>query len=294
MSDYIVRAMAANSAIRAFAINSKDLCEEAARRHNTAPVMTAALGRTLSAGAMMGTMMKGDADILTIQLEGDGPGKGVTVTADSKGNVKGYVYNPDVVLPPNYLGKLDVGAAIGYGTLRVIKDLGLKEPYVGQTALTTSEVAEDLTYYFAVSEQIPSSVGLGVLVDTDGSVKQAGGFIIQLMPFASDEVIAKLEENIQNIPSVTNMLDIGYTPEQILEEVLKGFDVEFTDKMPTAFKCNCCKDRVSKALITVGRTNLQSMIDDGEPVSINCHFCNTDYEFTVDEMKELYKLANTN
>lgn len=291
MSDYIVRAMAANSAIRAFAIDGRELVGEAARRHNTKHVMTAALGRTLMAGAMMGAMMKGDADLLTLQLEGDGPGRGVTVTADSKGNVKGYAINPDVEIPLNYLGKLDVGAAIGYGTLRVIKDLGLKDPYVGQVALTTSEVAEDLTYYFAASEQIPSSVGLGVLVNPDGTVKQAAGFIVQLLPFAGDDVIDKLEANIQKIPSVTAMMESGYTPEQILQEVLKGFDIEVTDTLPASFKCNCSKERVGKALISVGKKNLQDMIDDNEPVNINCHFCNTDYQFDVDELKDLQRLS---
>ncbi len=291
MSDYIVRAMAAGQAIRAFAIDGRELVGEAAKRHHTSHVMTAALGRTLMGGAMMGVMMKGEEDLLTLQLEGDGPGKSVTVTADSKGNVKGYVGNPDIELELNYMGKLDVGAAIGYGTLRVIKDIGLKEPYVGQVALTTSEVADDLTYYFAASEQTPSSVGLGVLVNPDGTVKQAAGFIVQLMPFASDEVIDRLEKNITSIPSVTAMMEGGYTPEQILEEVLKGFDIEITDAMPASFKCNCTKDRVSKALITIGKKNLKDMIDDNEPININCSFCNTNYGFDVEELKQLYEVS---
>ena len=216
MSDYIVRATAADDAIRAFAITSRDMVEEGKNRHNTSPVVTAALGRMLSAGAMMGVMMKGEDDMLTLQIQGNGPMKGITVTADSKGNVKGFPNVADVMLPPNKDGKLDVGGAIDLGIMRVIKDMGLKEPYVGTVPLQTGEIAEDLTYYFATSEQVPSSVGLGVLMNKDNTVAQAGGFIIQLMPFTSDEIIEKLEENIKNLPSVTTMLSDGKTPEQIL------------------------------------------------------------------------------
>ena len=189
MADYIVRATAANASIRAFAVSSKELVETARKAHDTSPVITAALGRLMSGGVMMGAMLKGENDLLTLQVSGDGPVKGMTVTADAKGNVKGYAIEPQVMLPPNSVGKLDVGGAIGNGILRVIKDMGLKEPYVGQTVLQTSEIAEDLTYYFATSEQIPSSVGLGVLVGKDYTVAQAGGFIIQLMPFADDKVL---------------------------------------------------------------------------------------------------------
>ena len=287
MSDYIVRATAANQQIRAFAITSKEMVEYSRSIHNTSPVATAALGRLLTGGAMMGIMMKGEDNLLTIQMKGDGPINGITVTADSHGNVKGYPGNPNVIIPPNYLGKLDVGAAIGYGTMTVVKDLGMKEPYCSQTALTTSEVAEDLTYYFATSEQVPSAVGLGVLMEKDNTVKQAGGFIIQLMPFAEDKIVDVLEEKINKISSVTNMLEDGMTPEDILKEVLDGFDVEFTDRIPTQFACNCSKKRVSKALISVGKKELQDMIDEGNDIEVNCHFCNTDYKFTVEELKEL-------
>ncbi|MBE5927422.1 MAG: Hsp33 family molecular chaperone HslO [Lachnospiraceae bacterium] len=287
MSDYIVRATAANNQIRAFAITSKEMVEYSRSIHNTSPVATAALGRLLSGAAMMGVMMKDEDDLLTIQMKGDGPINGVTVTADSHGNVKGYPGNPNVIIPPNYLGKLDVGAAIGYGTMTVVKDLGLKEPYCSQTALTTSEVAEDLTYYFATSEQVPSAVGLGVLMEKDNTVKQSGGFIVQLMPFADEKIVDVLEERINKITSVTNMLEEGMTPEDILKEVLEGFDVEFTDKIPTQFACNCSKKRVSKALISVGKKELQEMIDEGNDIEVNCHFCNTDFRFTVEELKEL-------
>ena len=237
----------------------------------------------------MGTMMKNEKDLLTIQIKCEGPIKGLTVTADVNGNVKGYVENPDVMLPPSKAGKLDVAAALDLGVLSVIKDMGLKEPYVGQTILQTSEIAEDLTYYFATSEQVPSSVGLGVLMEKDNTVKQAGGFIIQVMPFVEDAVLDKLEENIKKIDSVTAMLDKGYTPEQILETVLEGMDVEFTDTVPTRFYCNCTKERVEKAIVSIGKKDIHEMIDDGKEIEVNCHFCNTNYKFTVDELKEIIK-----
>lgn len=289
MSDYIVRATAADSAIRAFAITSKEMVETARQDHNTTPVMTAALGRLLSGGAMMGTMLKGEKDLLTLQIQCSGPAKGLTVTADSKGNVKGFASNPKVDLPPNSQGKLDVGGALDLGILSVIKDMGLKEPYVGQCQLQTGEIAEDLTYYFATSEQIPSAVGLGVLVDVDGSVRQAGGFIIQLMPFTSDEVIEKLEKRIGEIDSVTTMLERGLTPEGILEEILGELGVEVMDRVPTAFLCDCSKEKVSRALATISRKDLDSIINDGESIEVKCQFCNKAYEFGIDELKELRK-----
>jgi len=289
MRDYIVRATAANSQIRAFAATTRNVVETARAAHNTSPVATAALGRLLTAGAMMGSMMKNDTDILTLQIKCDGPIQGLTVTADVKGNVKGYVENPDVMLPPSPKGKLDVASALNLGVLSVIKDMGLKEPYVGQTILVTSEIAEDLTYYFATSEQVPSSVGIGVLMEKDNTVKQAGGFIVQVMPFVEDEVIDKLEANIAKLEPVTTMLDKGMTPEQILETVLEGMDIEFTDTLPTKFHCNCSKERVEKALISVGRKDIQEMIDDGKEIEMHCHFCNTSYTFTVEELKGILK-----
>lgn len=289
MADYIVRATAADDAIRAFAITSKDLVETARQHHNTSPIMTAALGRLLSAGAMMGTMMKGEKDLLTIQIQCSGPAKGLTVTADAAGHVKGYAVTPDVDLPPNAQGKLNVGGALDMGVLSVIKDMGLKEPYVGQTVLQTGEIAEDLTYYFATSEQIPSAVGLGVLMNKDNTVEQAGGFIIQLMPFTSEEVIEKLEEKIKTIDSVTQMLENGLTPEGILEEILGEFGVTITEKMPAEFKCDCSKERVSKALASISRKDLQDIINDGEEIEVKCQFCNTTYKFGIDELKEIQK-----
>ncbi len=289
MKDYIVRATAAGAQIRAFACTSRETVEAARAHHDTTPVATAALGRLLIGGAMMGTMLKGEKDILTLQVHGGGPLQGMTVTADAFGHVKGYVNNPYVDLPLNAKGKLDVAGAVGVGFMNVIKDLGLKEPYVGQTVLQTSEIAEDLTFYFATSEQVPSSVGLGVLVGKDYHVAQAGGFIIQLMPFADDKVIDKLEENLKEVDSVTKLLAEGLTPEQLLEKVLAGFDVEFTDKIPMSFYCDCNKSRVEKVLISVGKKDLQEMIADGKPIEVNCHFCNTNYTFEVDELKEIYK-----
>ena len=278
--DYIVRAMAADNQIRAFAITSRNIVETARQHHNTSPVATAALGRLLTGGAMMGVMMKGDNDILTLMMKGDGPINGVTVTADSHGNVKGYVGNPNVIIPANYAG-------IGYGTLTVIKDMGLKEPYSSQVPLGTSEVAEDLTYYFATSEQVPSAVALGVLMEKNNTVKQAGGFIVQLMPFAEEEVISALEEKIAKITSVTDMLEKGMTPEDILEFVLGDLGVEITDKVPTQFYCNCSKERVTKALMGINKAEIKDMINEGKDIEVNCHFCNTNYNFSVEELKKL-------
>lgn len=291
MSDYIVRATAANAQIRAFACTTREMVETARQAHNTSPVVTAALGRLMSAAAMMGSMLKGEEDLMTLQIKSGGPMKGMTVTADSKGNVKGYANVPDVILPANSKGKLDVAGAVGPGFLQVIKDMGLKEPYVGQTMLQTCEIAEDLTYYFATSEQVPSSVGLGVLMEKDNTVKCAGGFIVQLMPFTEDAVIDRLEENLKQLTSVTSLLSQGMTPEELLGVVLSGFDVEITDTLDTGFHCNCDKKRVEKALISIGKKELQDMIDDGKPIEMNCHFCNTNYEFSVEELKALYQKA---
>lgn len=285
----MIRATAAEGQIRAFAVTSKELVEEARKRHNTSPIVTAALGRLMSGAVMMGSMMKGEKDLLTIRVNGDGPMRGMTVTADAAGNVKGYPFVPDVVLPANALGKLDVAGAIGAGNMSVIKDMGLKEPYIGQTALQTGEIAEDLTYYFATSEQVPSSVGLGVLMNKDNTVRQAGGFIVQLMPFAEEETIEQLEQNLSRISSVTSMLEEGKTPEGILEVLFEGMDLEIVDMMPASFYCNCSKERVEKAIISVGKKEITEMIREEKPIEVNCHFCNTAYTFTPQELQELLK-----
>ena len=292
MEDYMVRATAADAQIRAFACTAREMVEKARQIHNTSPIITAALGRLLSAGAMMGSMLKGDKELLTLQIKGDGPVQGLIVTADSLGNVKGYPEVPDVILPANAQGKFDVAGAVGKGYLSVIKDMGLKEPYVGQTELQTGEIAEDLTYYFATSEQVPSSVGLGVLMNRDNTVCQAGGFIIQLMPFAEDEVIEKLEKNLQKISSVTSILKEGNTPEQMLEILLEGLNPEVLDKMPIAFSCNCGRQKIEKVLISLGAEEIQDMIEDGKEIEVNCHFCNAQYKFSVEELKTILQQCN--
>ncbi|MBR6381322.1 MAG: Hsp33 family molecular chaperone HslO [Lachnospiraceae bacterium] len=289
--DYIVSATAGNAQIRCFACTARDLVEKARQLHNTSPVMTAALGRLLIAGAMMGSTMKGEKDLLTLQIAGDGPAKGLTVTADSAGHVKGYANVPDVILPAKANGKLDVSGAIGAGMLGVIRDLGLKEPYAGHVPLQTGEIAEDLTYYFAASEQIPSSVGLGVLMNKDNTVSCAGGFIIQLLPFATDETIARLEENLRKIPSVTQILSEGATPEDLLRRVLQGMEIEFQSTLPCEYRCDCSAERIERALISLGRKELQNLIDEGREVEICCEFCGSRYTFSVEEMKALLQKA---
>ena len=291
--DYIVRATAAEGMIRAFAATTRNTVEEARAHHNTSPVATAALGRLLTGAAMMGSDMKNEQDLLTIRINCDGPIGGLLVTADNSGHVKGYVNNPQVMLPPNDKGKLDVGGALDLGVLSVIKDIGLKEPYVGQTILVTGEIAEDLTYYFATSEQVPSTVALGVLMNKDNTVRQAGGFIIQLMPGASDEIIDKLEQRISQISSITAMLDKDMTPEDILEQVIGDFELKINDRMDCSFMCDCTRERVSKALISVGREELQSMIDEGKDVELQCHFCSKKYVFTPKELEGMLELAGS-
>lgn len=293
MNDYIVRATAADNSIRAFAAYTGNLVEKARSIHNTSPVATAALGRLLTAGSMMGCMMKGDNDLITLMIRGSGVIGGITVTADSGGNVKGYVNEPMVILPANKAGKLDVSGAIGAGTLTVIKDIGMKEPYQGQIDLVSGEIAEDITYYYAVSEQVPSSVALGVLMNGNdageayNTVRQAGGFIIQLMPDVEDSVIDILEKKLADISPVTTMLDNGMIPEDILNEVLGELGINIYERSSMEYRCNCSRERVERALISIGRKELESIIDDGRPVTLNCHFCNTDYTYSIEEVKKL-------
>lgn len=291
MSDYIIRATAADAGIRAFAATTKELVEKARQIHDTSPVITAALGRLLTGGVMMGTMLKGEDDLLTLQVSGDGPVRGMTVTAGSNGTVKGYAVEPQVMLPKNAAGKLDVGGAVGRGTLRVIKDMGLKEPYVGQTALQTGEIADDLTYYFAASEQVPSSVGLGVLMEKNNTVKQAGGFIIQLMPFVGEEVIGALEKNLAAFSTVTTVLDEGKTPEEMLQQLLAGLDPVITEKVTCRYECSCSRERMERAIISIGKKDIEEMINDGEAIEVNCQFCGNSYHFSVEELKEMLKAA---
>ena len=293
MKDYMVKATAANGYIRAFAATTRDLVEEAKDDHNTSPVATAALGRMLTAAAMMGSMMKGEKDLLTLKIEGDGSLGGVIATANNHGEVKGYPFNPTVLIPANAKGKLDVAEAIGVGLMSVIMDTGMKEPYVGQVALLSGEIAEDLTYYYATSEQTPSSVGLGVLLNKDNTIKASGGFIIQLMPGCPDEVIDKLEEKINGLSPVTTMLSEGMSPNDILKHILGDMELEFTESLDLSFKCNCDKDRIEKALISVGEKELKEMIDDGKPIEVKCHFCNKAYEFKVNELEDMLRKATS-
>lgn len=285
--DYIVRASLANDSVRAFAISSTHLVAEARERHRTLPVVTAALGRLLSAGAIMGSMMKGDKDIVTISLKGDGPAGYITVTADSHGHVKGFPGNPNVDIPRKYAGKLDVGTVVGRGLLTVSYDLGLKEPYSGQVEIQTGEVAEDLAYYFTVSEQLPSAVGLGVMVDTDSSVKHAGGFIVQLLPDAPEDVIELLEKKLANLEPVTTMMEQGMTPEEMLLHIFEGVDIEFTERHDVKFYCDCSKEKVKRALAAISDKDLQDIVNDDEDIEVKCFFCNTAYKFSIADIKDI-------
>ncbi len=289
MSDYIIRGTAAGDQVRFFAATTKEMVETARQIHNTSPVATAALGRLLTAGAMMGSMSKSETDLTTLQIKCSGPIEGLIVTADGNANVKGYVTNPDVILPANSKGKLDVAKALDLGVLSVIKDIGLKEPYVGQTHLVSGEIAEDLTYYFATSEQVPSSVALGVLMEKNNTVKQAGGFILQLMPFAEDSLITALEERLKNFSSVTSLLETGMTPENMMEQLFQGYDLRIMDTMSTAYRCDCSKERVYRAVMSIGRKDIEEMIADHKPIEVNCHFCRKSYCFDVEELKSMLR-----
>ena len=291
MKDYLIRATAANGQVRAFGVTSRELTETAKNAHDTSPVATAALGRLMSAAVMMGADMKGENDLLTLRMEGDGPMGGLLATADSRGNVKGYAFHPEVLLPPNARGKLDVGGALGAGMLSVVKDIGLKEPYVGQTNLVSGEIAEDLTYYYAASEQIPCSIALGVLMNKDNTVRQAGGFMIQLLPGASDELIDRLEERLGELPSITALLDAGKTPEEILSGLLGDFDLEILEKKPVQFHCDCSRERVERAIVSIGKKEIREMIEEGKPIEAGCQFCNKKYSFSVEELEELLQKA---
>lgn len=289
MKDYIVRAIDEKGTMRLLVASSTNMVEDARKTHNTSASATAALGRTLTASSIMGLMMKGDQDTLTLQIKGDGPlGKIVTV-ANSKGKVKGYVDNPVADLPSRSKGKLDVGGVVGSnGILTVIKDFGLKEPYIGQSKLISGEIAEDITYYFANSEQQPSVVNLGVLVDVDLSVKASGGYILQLLPDVSEEDIDKIEKNIKKSQSMSTMIDRGYTPEKIIEEVFGDFNMEILEKIPIIFECDCSEKRVEKALISLGKKEIDDMIKEDGGAEVVCHFCNKKYNFTEEKLKRLF------
>ncbi len=287
MSDYIIKATAADGGIRAFAATTRDTVEKARSIHNTSPVVSAALGRLLTAGLMMGSMMKNEEDMLTLSLKGDGPMEGLLVTADSLGHVKGYPFNPLVIIPANSRGKLDVAGAIGRGSLTVISDIGLKEPYVGTVELVSGEIAEDIAYYYQTSEQVQSAVALGVLLNKENFIDSAGGFIIQLMPGCTDETIDKLQERLSDIEPMTTMLHRGMSPEDILEKIFDGMNLEINERLECMFECDCSRDRVKRALISTGRKEIQDMIDRGANVELECNFCNKIYNFSIDELREI-------
>ncbi|MCR4605792.1 MAG: Hsp33 family molecular chaperone HslO [Eubacterium sp.] len=287
-TDYRIRGTAADGQIRFLAATTRGVAEEARKRHNTSPVMTAALGRLMTAALLMASDMKGEKDLLTLQIRGDGPGKGLIVAADSFGNVKGYPIEPHVLIPANDKGKLDVSGALGAGTLSVIKDSGYAEPYSSQVKLVSGEIAEDVTYYYATSEQTPSAVALGVLMNKNNTVKQAGGYIIQLMPGTSDDVIDRLEPVLNNVTSVTTFLDDGMSPEDIINHLLKDFLPQISDeKHEVKFHCNCSKERTKKVLISLGKNELKDMVSETKPFEVHCHFCNTNYIFSSHEIEEL-------
>ena len=283
----LVRMISVDGTLTIMAIDSTDIINKMEQIHQTSAVTSAALGRLLTAASMMGAVLKGKDNSITLRISGDGPAGSVIAVSDYEGNVRGYVANPVVEIPLNDKGKLDVSGAIGEnGTLTVMKDLGLKEPYIGQVPLVTGEIAEDITSYYATSEQTPTVCALGVLVNPDLSIKAAGGFIIQLLPTAMDDTIDMVEECIKDIPSVTQMLTEGMTPEEICRRVLKTFELDFLDSSAPEYKCNCSKDRVAKALLTLGKDELKEMA--GDPVTeVSCHFCDKKYRFTPAEILKM-------
>lgn len=288
----MIRAITSDGSVVAFGLDSTEIVNRAVSIHKPSAVVTAALGRTLTAVSIMGVMLKGKNDSITVRIKGDGPAGQITAVSDSDGNVRGYVDNPMVELPLNSIGKLDVSGAVGKnGTVFVTKDLNLKQPYNGQTSIVSGEIAEDITNYFALSEQIPTVCALGVLVDTDLSVKEAGGFIVQLLPFADPAAVDKLEENLKTLKPVTTMLNEGLSSEDILRTVLKGFEVEILDEREVSYKCSCSREKVEKTIVSLGEKEIQDMIDEQGGAEVHCHFCNSTYKFSKAELKTLKKRA---
>ena len=284
--DYVIRATAENALLKAFVATTTHLCEAARKSHDTYPTATAALGRLLTAAAMQGMNLKGD-DILTLRVQGDGPLGQLVAVSRSDGRVKGYVSEPHVHLPLRPDGKLDVGGAVGKGMLYITKDFGLKEPYTGSVPLVTGEIAEDLTSYFAVSEQTPSAVALGVLVDVDNSVKGAGGVLVQLMPGAPDDLINRLEANLAALPQVSRFFGEGGTPEELLQLVFKGFDYRILASQPLAFACDCSKEKLEGILISLGPEELAYLSSEQGGAEVRCHYCNQAYRFAKEELDRL-------
>ena len=292
MSDKIVRAITSDGAVMAAAITAKDLVEKARQLHTALPVATAALGRSLMAASLMGNQLKGESDTVSLQFRGGGPLGAITCVSDSGGNVRGYVEHPQVHLMEKYQGKLDVGAAVGTnGTLTVIKDLGMKEPYVGSVPLVSGEIAEDVTAYFATSEQFPTACALGVLVERDQSVSAAGGYLIQLLPGADDHTIDLVEQGVQAFGSVTPHLQKGMTPEEMLKTVLSGFEVELLDETPVAYRCTCSRERYQRALLSLGREELADLAEDPQGIELKCQFCGQEYHFSQPEVRKILNEA---
>jgi molecular chaperone Hsp33 len=291
MKDYLVKALGYNGQVRAYAVSTTETVGEAQRRHYTWPTASAALGRSMTAGLMMGAMLKGE-DKLTIKVEGGGPIGVILVDSNAKGEVRGYVTNPQTHFDLNEQGKLDVRRAVGTeGTLTVVKDLGLRDYFTGQVPLVSGELGEDFTYYFVTSEQIPSSVGVGVLVNPDNSILAAGGFIIQLMPGTEDKTITQIEERLSKIPPISKMIQEGLTPEEVLEQVLGEGNVKILEKMPVGFKCQCSRERIGNALISLGKAEIRDIIEKEGHAEAQCHFCNEKYQFSKEELEELEKEA---
>lgn len=284
----IIRTITTTGEVMCIAVDATDIVERAQQIHKTSAVTSAALGRLLAAASMMGDMLKGKDDSVTLRISGDGPAGSIIAVADSKGNCRGYVSNPVVEIDLNSKGKLDVSGAIGNGTLTVMKDLNLKEPYVAQIPLVSGEIAEDITAYYATSEQTPTVCALGVLVNPDLSIRAAGGFMIQLLPFASEEAISGVERSIEGLPSFTQMLSSGMTLEAICKRALQEFEIEILDESEPTYKCYCSKERVEAALISTGKTELEDMAKD-EKTEVNCHFCDAVYSFTSKDILDLSK-----
>jgi molecular chaperone Hsp33 len=284
--DYIIRAMTTNKEIRAVAVRSTDAVNDAQQAHQTTPVATAALGRALTGGLIVGNLVKSGMEI-SLDIIGDGPLKRIIVNANYKGEVRGYVSNPNIDFMKNEVGKLDVAKAVGKGYLIIKKDLGIREPYTGSVPLISGEIAEDLTYYFTKSEQTPSAVGLGVLVDTDLSVKAAGGFLIQLLPDASEETISRLEENLAEIKSISSLIEEGLTPEEILEKILDGFEFRVLEKADVKFQCKCNRDRIAALAASLGEEEIKEILEEQGKVEIRCHFCNQSYQFGEEDIEEI-------
>lgn len=287
MEDYIIKATAGDGTIRAVAATTANMVKESQNIHGLSPLATVALGRTMTAAVMMSTTLKGEKDTITVQIKGDGPIGGIVVVSDSQANVKGYVHRPLVYLPLNSNGKFDVAGAIGKGYLNVIKDMGLKEPYIGYVDLVSGEIAEDIAYYYAYSEQVPTVTSLGVLTNASDIVANAGGFILQLMPGADEETITFIENKINSIPSVTGMLSEGKTPEDILNMILSEKDLKILDKIPCRYMCNCSRERMESGIISLGKEEIMKIIKEDHDAEVQCHFCNKKYRFSEEELLSL-------